>query len=100
MISVTLAVAEMPLTCLPSPFKPFVPLGVDFARGESTSIGVEDIVRMKGGLGGMIGEKPYVNKCQASMFVQKSCSGNFEVALSERRRSWIVLCLVDSLLQG
>jgi hypothetical protein len=43
-ISVTFAVAEMPLTCLPNPFKPFVPVGVDFAWGESISIGVEDIV--------------------------------------------------------
>ena len=44
MTSVTLAVAEMPLTCRPSPFNPFVPVGVDFARGESISIGVDDIV--------------------------------------------------------
>ena len=44
MTSVTFAVAEMPLICLPNPFKPLEPLGVDFARGESTSIGVEDIV--------------------------------------------------------
>ncbi len=44
MISVTFAVVEMPLICLPSPFKPFVPPGVDFAWGESTSMGVEDMV--------------------------------------------------------
>ena len=50
---------------------------------------------MKGDLRGMIGERPYVNRCQASMFVQKSCSGNFEGT-----EVGTFFRLVDSLLQA
>jgi hypothetical protein len=44
MTSLTFAVVEMPLA-LPRPARPFTPLLVGFGgRGESRSIGVEDIV--------------------------------------------------------